>query len=233
MSSGPLAATDGPSSVYRPQTDAQWTALSLPVPNYYFLCQDAAGSLAEKNGGTALTLGGASHLFQQTVTGWSALHVGLVNTTANQRWMHAAAAGIDPSTTSLAVLAYMSVVATAAERRFVMYGTNSELRISTAGVVGVRCNGVQVNGAGNHAGLTTVHPFLLVYNRTATSVVCYTDLEQITGTYAAITDSTKGIGTNGGTAPDARCNLVAMWSGANAESLGKATLTTLNWSLSY
>ena len=231
---GVVAPQDGPGSVYRPTADAHWTALGLPVPAYYFLCQDASGNLAEVNGGTVLTATGAGLNYSQAVTGWTALHVGTDEAGSAQRWVHGLAVGVDTSTTSFAMLLYCTLAQGAASRRFAQFGASgNDLRVGTAGLVSLVRTGNVTTGVVSHDGATTVRPYLLVIDRTGSTIRLYTTLEQINGSFGAIVDGPKGYGQDLLSTPASNCNLIAMWSGASAEGLNASTLTTLGWSLAY
>jgi PKD repeat protein len=230
----PTTPTDGPDDVFRPETDAHWVELGLPVPTYHYLCQDTSSHLTDVNGDTVLTVQGVP-LYQQTVTGWTAKHVGFNANVSSQKWSHPAATGINPNTTSFAMLVYASAEAFSGTRALMSFGAATNgIRMYSTFQLNFLVNSVTHNGVSvGHSDLTDVHPFLIVYNRTASQVRLYTDLEQINGTYASIADGHKGIGMHGESLVASRFNLVAMWSGADAESLSKTTLTTLGWTLAY
>jgi hypothetical protein len=227
-----VVPTDGPDSVYRPQTDADWTALSLPVPNYYYLCQDASGNLAEVNGGTVLTANGTA-AYQQSVAGWTTKSV-QISETSNERFGHASGAGINPSTTSIAMLVYVALTTPAATRYIVnAAGTAYSVRVLSNDLLQLATNSAVVNGTVPAADLGVI-PLLYVVDRTGGTSKLYTKDEVLTGIYVApASDGTKAIGGVSATSAPGDYVLAAMWAGANAESLSKATLTALGWSIPY
>ncbi len=225
---------DGPSSVYRPTTDRQWESLGIRSPRYYYLLEDTSGNPIERRGPIPLTAGG-TRLYRQTVTGWKSPFAGWTFGSTNS-FRHASGVGVDVGTTSFAMLFYAALEAnTGGVRVFAQMGSTALLRTTSAGLINITVNGVATAlGVQNHSSLTTVRPYLWVFNRTAASAVLYTDLEQITAVYdAALADGFKGLGNQGGNADELYSNLIAMWSGADAEAQGKSTLTALGHSLPF
>lgn len=228
---------DGPSSaIYVPQSSADFTALSVTVPDSLWLCQEASGNLSDSIGAVTLTANG-SPLYQQTVTGWTRKGLGF-NETANQRFS-VGAGTYNPGTSSSAVLFYYrhSLSTTGVRYAWTLgsaSGNSLYARINAAGTAAINCIGNVTSGTYNYQE-DVVHPFLFVYNRTAGRVRIYTDQEQINGTYGSgVLDATKGLGAGSGTSVDGEILWACQWYGAGAEAVdAKTTLSALGWTLAY
>lgn len=96
-------------------------------------------------------------------------------------------------------------------------GTN-RLRIDVAGVT--------TNGTADHA--VGSYVFVLRYDRAASAAKASSDLETVTGTYsAAAADGNKGIGYGTTSPGSVTVLLVALWQGANAETLDDTKIATI------
>lgn len=236
-----VADRDATSNIYVPSTSAQWTALGLTAPNSLWLCQEASGNLADSIGALTLTAT-TTPTYQQTATGWTRVGVGLDDNTAD-RFVAGAAVGPDPTTTSTLWLYYTVLRVEATTARIIGGATRSSSSTTNARLVlspsagtnrlSVNCNGVSATGSADHA--VGTHAFAFRYDRTNSAVVGYSELEKITGTYAAgVVDGDKGIGGN--TSADAVFVYAAMWSGAAAEKSDaqiKSMLQTLGWTIAW
>lgn len=229
--------TDGPDKVFLPGTAANWTSLGLPAPSNQWNCQEASGNLIGALGGVDLAAANTGHLFQQSVTGWTAKAVGFAGSDTGS-WSSANAAFAVAEDQSFAMLAYASLnnggllALTFLNPRSGSY--TIETQLSDTNIL-PRFAGTGISGTINYNNLAVVHPFLIGRNCTTDVARCFTDNEQVNGTFnnAAIT-SGFGIGGLGGLAVQSRFVHIAWWKGADAETvLAKSTLTTLRWSLSY
>ena len=224
--------TDGPEAVFLPADAQDWTDLSLPVPGYWYLPGGvASGNLTELGGGTVLTASGTAD-YQVDVVDWTANAV-RISETASERFAHAVGVGINPSTTSIAMLTYVKVTKPGTNRYVQqLVGTQYGVRMNSSGWLVLATNNVTANGSTDVSG--AVVPILHVINRTAGTAKVFTKAESIAGIYVApAADGIKAIGAASATSAAADFLLVAIWSGADAEGLSDATLETLGWSLAY
>jgi uncharacterized repeat protein (TIGR01451 family) len=234
---------DATSGIYVPASSTEMTNLGLfAAANTLWLSQEASGNLADSIGALTLTAN-ATPGYQAAITGWTRKGVALTDGTANQRFGATTGVGPDPSTTSSAWLVYVKLTtATPAATRGVL-GLASNVSVqhtSGADQIKIVCVGVTTAGATTYTD-GSVHPLLLVYDRTNSRVKAYTDKEVITGTYGAgATDGNKGFGTGGSVSTPAGGNVLygALWTGANAESLStsataKTLLQTLGWTIPW
>lgn len=223
-----LSGVDGPGGWFRPTTDDAWRGLKIPVPDYYFLGQDGSGALIERNGGPSMAADGAGLRYQQTVAGWKSKFVGLLVDTANNGWRHTTAQGIQPGTNSIAILMYLHVAALPPGNRTIGDWSHTDgyyYMLPTTGQIALRGNNIVAVSTNGYAVRTT--PFLFVVNRTLSTIKAYTDLETWSLTWYNVPNGYKGLHTTGSVALNVVTNLIAHWEGANAETLGKATLETL------
>lgn len=236
----PPVASDG--NVYLPANSAQWQERGIAIPNSWWLMQATSGNIPDVAGVNDLTAVGTLD-YSQTVTGWNGSWIGVTETAGERLTLNSA--NYSPAANSVAGYGIYSFAAVGASlRNFLSLGSVTN---PNQLVVGLRTNsGLQLACAGTttnsvstaYTGANTVHPILLVYNRTAGTVVLYTDLEQLSGTYGAtVNDVTaKGPASPGaGAAIPAplKIRFSAWWSGANAETIGKDTLLRLGWPLVY
>lgn len=227
---------DATSGVYVPASSTEMTNLGLAAPANIWLCQEASGNLADSVASVTLTAA-VTPAYQQAISGWTRKAVKTTETTVGQRFSVAAGSGPNPATGSIAWLLYISTPTTPGGNRQIWEAGDSAhpllVRLTTANKWQLSCDAVLSATTGNFNN-ATVHPLLVVYNKTSLTVTMYTDSEQVSGTYsAAIIDAVKGLGATTGTAGTENVLYMATWSGANAETIGKASLTTLGWSLSY
>lgn len=233
ISAGVSVTRDGPGSVFVPQTTSDFTALGIATPVSIWLCQEAAGNLADVTLATTLTATGTLG-YSQVITGWT--RTAVRTDEENERFGTTAGSGPNPASASVAWLGYIVLPSLAAANgRVAIAASHSgasgvRATLNTTGTLTCHCVGVDVTGAVDHTSATVARAILLQYNRTAGVVRVITNLETITGTYsAASADSTKGFGSNGGAAPQMRILWAAAFSGTNAESLSASTLTSLGW----
>ena len=234
---GPDVPTDGPDGVYVPTTDEHWTALEIAVPTLCYPCQEASGDLEPSIGEVTLTAN-ASPLYAQAVTGWTRTFVGTQDTAAVQGFSTTDGTFSLGAGESAAFLVYMSAaVAAGTARLFNVVSHSWALQMAGSGALSVRFANVGTAGSAAHEGIGTIRPYLWVRDAAADTCRLYTTIEQVNGTHSEIAvNNTAGAGLGaltGGVAAEARYGLLAYWKGADAETIGKATLTALGWTLAY
>ncbi len=235
-SGGISVPTDGPGNVYVPSTISEVSQLSIANPNSIWTMQETSGDLSDSAGAVSLTPNGTP-LYNQTISGWARKAIGF-NNTANQRFS-VVAGTYDPSVSSSAILVYLLLTSVASTPRiaWVLGSTAAnplQMNFNTSG--NCRITNLAATLAGSYDYRDgAVHPFLFVYDRTNSLVRVYTDKEQINGTYGAgVADGTKGPGTgSSGTSPTCNQLIAYQWYGSSVLTLGKSTLSQLNWSLAY
>lgn len=184
----------------------------------------------------SLTAGGTGHLYQQTVSGWTAPFCGFPEGTS-LRWSTTDSALDLAAGESMLCLAYASAAAASAGSRmlFQAQGATDIIRLANTGIPATLHNSVVTNFAGNHGAIGTVRPWQWYRNGTTNVSGARSDLEELTGTHdeTARTGVARCLGSNGSTCVAARFCLFAIWKGVNAEMNGKTLLSTLGWPLSY
>lgn len=237
---------DGPGGVYVPETSDDWTLLGMPAPSYQWGCQDASGSLTPAIGAVSLsTLVGAGRLYQQTVTGWTRKFVGWDNR-FDSYFVSTDAATTPGASESFAMLAYVgfTVPDSAARTCLVAAGGDgtsfgivysASKRQAQIGLNTVHTS--PVSGVDYGSDVNVIRPVLFGRNCTSSTAVGFTNLEQLTTTYAsaAVSSATKGwISLFNSRASTIRGGLLCMWRGADAETiLQRSTLIKLRWTLPY
>lgn len=231
---------DALSSVYSPASAGEWTILMSAAgvatgnPSAVYLMQEASGNLADSVGTFTLTAAGTGLLYAQAIAGWTRLGIG---TTSGATGVFA---NVDiglPNilTNSLAILVY-AMPTTLGVVRDIAGGGAAATKIcgQTSATSGfARVLSVGNNAAGSVSMSGTVHPWLVVCNRTASTATLYTDLEKISPTFGntmAGQSITVGNFINGGSTcrylyGAAFFNAAAEFSSAQAKTI----LTTLGW----
>lgn len=237
---------DSTSLKYAPANATEWSTtlgvagIASGNPSSLYLCQEAAGNLADSIGAVPLVVG-STPSYQQTITGWTRRGVAITATTL-QTFSVGAGVGANPAATSVAWLLYVATTVAPGGNRNVVYPSGSATpvgldHIVTGGKLMIRCAAATTNSLNSYT-LATVYPLLLVYNRTAGSVTMYTDQEVLAGTYsAAVTDGTKGIGaTQGAGDPSSKFFYMSVFSGGAAEfttAQARSLLQTLGWTIPW
>lgn len=237
-------STDAASGKAVPASSAEWSAfisaagLSVSAPSYLHLCQEASGNLADTIGGLTLTANG-SPAYQQAVAGWTRLGVKGDALTANQRFRNITAP--NPSTTSMAMFAYVAVGALDATVRSVLgFGaisdTNVSAYVNAAPVVSrfkyrESANISDTSTAIDYAGL--VVPMMLLVDHTGTRARFYTNQERLSPTYGLpSTATTYFLGADAGTWAATTILYSCGWTGAAAE-ISDANVKALFTALGY
>lgn len=229
-----------------PVSSAEWDnlitrySLAVAAPTSLWGFQETSGSIADAIGSLTLTANGTPG-YDQAVTGWTRKGVGFTDGAAAQRFMAAAAAGPNPTTTSQTWMFYASCTATPAAVRTVMCisdtgATQHQLRVTTGPVMRLAVVNVNTDGADSPTN-DGIQPWVLKYDRTNSEAKAYTALEKLTGTYSAgVLDGRKGIGAAASSAVTGQCIYGAMWSGANGEISDanmKLMLQALGWTIAW
>lgn len=239
--SSPLSsvARDATSSIYTPANAGQWTTalgvagITTGNPTSLYLCQEAAGNLADSIGANTLTQLGAGHLYQQAVAGWTRKAVTTVDGTANQRWINSTTSP-NPSTSSTLLYAILRLpaAAPAAMRDVMMKANNCDIRFNTTSKLRIQA------GAGAdlvNASTGTTQPVVLRSNITSGDTTVFTRQERFVGTFVLPTSgNVTAIGGQSTAAGDIGYLYVVEFAGAAAEMQDEdvhAMLTTLGWSL--
>lgn len=219
----------------RPANGAEWTELlagtGIGNPDSSWDCTEGSGNLADDIGSVTLTAV-TSPIYSQAAAGWAGTGLGFTDGTSDAFRAHTGV-GPDPTTTSqawLVVVNFASNPQAAARAFFGINMTSStaccRAQLQSTGVIRLNVAGVSVDGAASHPNGDYV--FVIRYDRAATLAKLYSDLETLTGTYSAagVLDANKGVGSAGAPA-GMTCFLVAMWSGANAETLDDTAIATI------
>lgn len=216
---------DGTSSKAVPASNTEWSDLLaylgltgiVSVPNSFWLCQEASGNLADSgSGGLTLTAAGTP-LYQQTVAGWTRKGVGM---SVGDTDAFAAAAGVGPNPTSTSSrwLWFVNVTTPATTRQAAAVGgaaagSEFSLRVTSTPRYQIKVMTNTANSAGVPDSLMS-----LLYDRTNSLAVAYSDAEKLAGTYnSGVTDGAKGIGAGITTSVAMSAMYGCMWSGAAAE----------------
>lgn len=224
--------TDG-SGKYVPRSawDFNKIGITFNYTDWVYQHSQIQGNLVPSQGQNLTLTANSGPLYNQSVAGWTRHGTGY-NQAAGQKFNAAAGVGPNASSQSCALIFYAIATAVPGATRSMGYLANISLSVlyTSANKVICRCGGVQITGTSTYND-SAVHPFLLVYNRTAGSVKLFTNLETVTGTYtASVADDIKGFGSVGGTNSAPMTILWgAMATGAAAEAMGAATLTSLGW----
>jgi hypothetical protein len=223
-----------------PVNEFQWGLTGLTIASEW-QAQEAAGNLTGTGPAAFNLVANATPLYQQAVTGWTRT-ASAFNQTAGQRFFVNAGVGPNPASTSVLWFGYMIMQTLPGAVRGVM---------NVGGNLGIGL----VNGSGNlrlfMASVTVddsttipttddvVHPLVVVYDLTNSTVTLYTDEAKTVGTFAVATDGIKGYGAGifstsipalGGVL------LGAVATGADAEKTStqvKTFLQNLGWTIPW
>ncbi len=231
---GITVATDGPGAVYVPASSADFSQLSITTPDSLWLLQDASGNPASAIGAVTPTAAGVAS-YSNAVTSWTRVFYGFSEASTNQR-VGVALGTYNPATASQSALVYAKVETVSAASR-ILFGVSAAIyaRYTAGGLLQIVNNGSAVTGTYDYRD-GNVHPYLLRYNLTNSTVTLFTDKEQLSPVFTTGIDvTTKGLGavTSGATTPVCKIGYWAHWAGASAEAVGKPTLVSLGWSMAY
>lgn len=246
-----LVTKDATRNVRAPANATEWTdfnayhvaigTANFPnvAPTSLYLCQEAAGNLADSIGANTLTAAGAP-AYQQAVAGWSRKSVNFTVDTAAQRFT-AVIVGFAPAAHSYTVLAYMAMTNTpAATRRVLAIGDGGtagyvEHQLTT-GNIALHVGSNTAISAATYTG-TGVKAYLAKHNFTGSIQALYTDVEKLIPTFSSLTGTVQGIGASTGSATGqatlymaAFADAAAEISDAGAKALLQALGFTIPWS---
>lgn len=221
-------------------TDSEWAAVMTAAgigsgePNHLWLCQEAAGALADsKTGGSESLSAFNSPLYQQAIAGWTrkavrcddpgdAFYSTLIGNT---------------TTESITVLAYLYTTTPAAYRNVINLGTGTGarlMRMSTAPIYDCAGNGGQATGLGVSDPSGVVRPVIVTVNRAAGRFGVYTDQEKIVPVYTVPAGGGAYFSFEG--CETSRVLYAAMFRGTRAEMSEaqiKSLLQTLGWTIPW
>lgn len=236
--------TDPLSNKGVPLTQLDWDAvflqagLSTKTVAHSWGFQDASGNIVATVGTNLAATGLA---YQQGVSGWTRTGAAFTDNSTDSA-LHGAGVGINPATTSCLWLGYVDLTIDPAALRTI-FGAGgaaaaTELTCRHAGghTLNVKVAGVSTNGTADPAS-GGVRPIGLVYNRTAGTVMVFSDQEKLSGTYnAGVTDGVKGFGATLANTIGMTVLWGAAFAGTNAELTStqiKAVLQALGWTIPW
>jgi hypothetical protein len=217
------------------QSAAEWTSLlagtGIANPDNAWPGQVASGNMLDVIGSMNLVAKGTP-LYAQAATGWSNTGIGADDNTTDG-FTVASGTGPNPNTTSQVWMVVLSIeTEPTALRAFLGVNGGTVLQVLFAPAAGV--NKLRINVAGTTTTGTADHGtgsyvIFLRYDRSgAGAAKVLSDLETVTGTYAATpTDGNKGFGPAATTPGSITVLYMALWSGANAESLDDTKIGTI------
>jgi len=215
-----IVTRDATSGWWVPASGAEWTSLlsgtSLAIPNFALHgCGDASDPITDAIGTDPLGATGGFPSYHQAVAGWSRLGFSFPD---NQPFVEIGShAAINQSTLQLVYVALNNVAPSSG--RTVVYA-QGELRLLATGAL----QWVGTPGGSTYA--AGFHPILIRVNQTALTSKCFTELETIVGTYAAVSNAIPFFG--GAVTGSAAATYLygATWNGAAAE-YSDANIATL------
>lgn len=245
----PPVPLDGPSSLIKvPTLAAQWPLINaaFPMPSWHWPMQEPSGNLVDVlNGFQRTPAAGAGGSYGNTIASWATKFLG-VTEVANTSWGSVNATGDSWNVNTQSVFIYGLIrfsSSSSTRRWFVLNGTTHYLEILVNGHI--RIDG-GTSGALSHVG-ALVRPFVVEFIAGAgvlghSGAGLYrvsTDIEQISGTWSQVPDSTKGSGPVSAAAAAPMVGNYGpetSWGGTDAEALStfgpKAFLTAIGWSVS-
>lgn len=227
-------SVDATSGYGVPNDLAEWTSLTAGVgmnpPGYLWLCQEAAGNLADSIGAATLTATN-SPAYQQAIGGWTRRAVSGTGDGVGDEYFQGTLPNINAN--SVLFLGYVNTES-GASRDFITWG---QIDIRSGVAQWTLRHGANVtNMVNNHVG--SIHPILVAHNRTAGTIKIYTDLEKYSGTYDATAAGTAFIlyGQANGLTNVYEHLIAGAWTGADAEindATAKALLQALGWTIPW
>jgi hypothetical protein len=238
-----IAETDGTSLKYVPMTNAEWTSLGITAPTSIWPLQELTGTLGDQNGVLNLSPSGSLVAYQRLVPGWSQVGVGNTATGLGKVggfFNTAQAVAFDQPGSSVAFLSYLQLNAVNATAASTCIELSSSVLVG--GTVNAPTPHLRSSGGQMTEGLLpvtgSVHPFVLVWDRTHRTTDAYTDGDHMVGTFADLTGTGIAIGPvfgalAGGSMVDSTHVFAAAWTGSIAETMStnavRSMLTQLGW----
>lgn len=221
---GAQFSVDGTSGKPVPDNAGEWsnflTSFSsvLSVPQHLWKFQESSGNNLDSVGSGNLTVTNSS--YQKVIAGWSRFAMGGPGTAVTGTLRNLAMA--NTATTSYLIFAFGRFdTPTASLGAFVSYGSPTVQLPAITNKVRLREGGNLLDSTNNHN--STVHPFLLSYNISNSTVKLYTDLEKISITFTTSVGTSLSFATaNTGDTGSRDFLYAASWEGAAAEVITDA-----------
>jgi hypothetical protein len=236
---GAAWSTDATRGVGVPANSTEWDAVAAAAghsrsPSSLFGCQEASGNLLDSIGAIEIAAND-TRTYENAIAGWTRKAVGISDGVSGYWTTNG---GPDPSTESAAMLAYLRIDASTAERSMLFLNAVENdyvaINVTAGGLLKAYIDANTATGAVNYAA-GAVFPVMLVYNRTAGSAFLCTADEKLPITYGAIAaNGAKYVGLF--TPPTMKLLMLAWFEGADAEftlAEAKAELVALGWSVSW
>lgn len=237
---------DATSGIYLPKTSAEWATVLLqagiasggPASSWDFTAL-ASGNASDLIGSNALTVTGASWVYQTAVTGWSSKSLALPDGLANHNAQNLTTIPDIGSTSELVIaVVSMPAAAPAATRRVarwdstgISFGVTATPK-STFAAAGA--GGSTFTGTANPTG--AVRPVVMQVNRTAVTTTAWTDQEALTPTFGTYSGLAFGFGSQGSNSCACGYLTAAEWNGSAAEMTSAQLRTleqTLGWTIAW
>lgn len=215
---------------------SDWTALLASTgasnPDDSYDCTEGSGNLIDDIGATNLTAQN-SPLYGQSATGWAGTGVAVTNASTG-RFVMPSGTGPNPTTTSQVWLWTIHTGSVPGANSAISginssTGTNAyRFLMLTSGRLRAVFNGVSVDSAST-AYANTDLVVVMRYDRAAGVAKLYiNNAETLTNVYSssAIVDGVKGFGSSAGIGGIV-CMQMALWTGANAESLDDTKIAAI------
>jgi len=182
---GPTFTSDATSGKPVPQNSTEWSSFlssigsAIPVPGHLWLMQETSGTLADSIGASALTVSNSA--YNKSISGWSRKAMGgsgaIVGTLRNL-------AMADTALNSFLVFMFARYDTSASALRAILqYGSPTVQTPAVTQKVRLREGANLLDSTNAHD--ATIHPFLLAYNQTNSTMKMYTDLEKLSVTFSA------------------------------------------------
>lgn len=178
---------DSTSSILVPSNSTEWgtflTAIgsTIPVPSHLYLLQEASGNALDAIGVLPLVASGAL-VYSKVISGWNRTAIGGTTTAGTTSLTNSVAANI--ALNSTLALAFISFTTPPVSIRNAMdWGSVSVQLPAVSNKLRLRESPNLADTTGSHT--IGVHPILVSFNNTNTSLTLYTDLEKITITWTA------------------------------------------------
>lgn len=194
----PTWAVDATSSIGRPITSAEWSALiaahsltangvTLDPPDNLYLFDEASGAILDKIGSKNLTVGNSPSR-GIAVTGWSATAIGASGAASTQTASNTTLPNINANDS--ACLGYIRYANGGTNREILSYGSAANNSVQArGGTTGIRkrTGANTANGASDHTG--QVRPYLSTRDNASVDQL-HTDIEKLSLTWASASGTT-------------------------------------------
>jgi hypothetical protein len=221
---------DATSGIAVPSSTSQWDAfiaansLAISAPDSIYLCQEAAGNLADSAGAFPLTASGTVG-YRAAAAGWSRVGVSTTNGMLG-RFLTTDAALPDISTTSMMTLFFAVASAASSNKVICRFGTTAAallINSTTPNRFRVVSNaGSAVSAAFDPSG--AVRPYVLRERADLATTVGATDQEKLTPAHGLVTGKKFVLGDDAAAAASAVYVYAVRWDGAKANAFSDAVL---------